>query len=272
MNTWHLDDTLTQRYTDGLVAPVLAASVEQHLLACADCRSRLHVEPTRLDAAWAEIIERVEAPRDGLLERGLRRLGASNSTARLVAATPTLRGGWLTGVVVVLTLAMFTAQASPRGIALFVTLAPILPLIGVAYAFGPYGDPMHTITASAPYSSMRLLTIRTSFVVASTLLPASAAALFLPGAEWVSVAWLLPALAMTTLTVAAAGHVPVHVSALSLSGVWAAMAGSQIVFGGSVYLEQPAAIQLVSLVVLALAGASIVTRRNELSEQLRRSA
>jgi hypothetical protein len=77
---------------------------------------------------------------------------------------------------------------------------------------------------------------------------------------------------MTTLTIAAAGHVPVHVSALSLSGVWATLAGSQIVFGRSVYLEQTGAIQIVSLAILALAGASIVTRRNDLSEQLRRSA
>ena len=118
---WHLDTELAQRYADGEVGTVLAASVEQHIVACARCQALLvpAVDSVRIDRVWAEVLERVEAPRISLFERSLRRLGVSDDTARLIALTPSLRGGWLSGVALVLTLALFVSRSGPHGIAFF---------------------------------------------------------------------------------------------------------------------------------------------------------
>ena len=56
------------------------------------------VEPARLDAAWAEIVDRLDAPQLGPVERLLRRAGLPEHLARLLAATPSLTVSWLVAV------------------------------------------------------------------------------------------------------------------------------------------------------------------------------
>jgi hypothetical protein len=273
MNTWHLDDALAERYADGRVTQVLAASVEQHLIGCADCRSRLHVEPARLDAVWAEIREQVQSPRPGPVERSLRAVGLDAPSARLVALTPSLRGSWLGGVLLVLMLALLAAHSSPHGSSAFTILAPVLPLAGVAFAFGPIADRSHEMTVAAPYSMARLLAVRTAFVVATSLVPATAAALFMPGSHWLAVAWLLPALAMTATTIALAPRVPVHRTAFALAAGWTALHFSRIVvMRHELTASAAATLQLVSCAVLVAAGAAILANRHQISEQLRRTS
>lgn len=271
-NDWHLDIAIAERYVEGRVTPMLASSIEQHLIGCADCRALLQVEPARLDRVWSGVFERVHAPRPNPVERGLRGLGFDESTARVIAATPTLRGSWLSGVVLVLALALYVAHASPRGTFLFLVLAPVLPLLGVAGAFGPHLDPSHEIVAASPFSTMRLLVARTTFVVATTLLPALTAAVFLPGDHWLAVAWLLPSLALTSVSLAAARHFPIHVSALGISAVWIGLCSSRLVtHGPTVGTSAVEGLQWASLVVIGLAAWSITTHRHDLSERLRRN-
>jgi len=264
MNTWHLDRELADRYTGGQVTPVLAASVEQHLIACDECRGLIRADVPRLDAVWAEVVERVEAPEVGLVERLLKGVGVSGQTARLVAATPSLRAAWLTGVLVVLVLAWLAGHASPRGTAVFVALAPVLPVIGVALAFGPRTDPTLEIAAASPYSLVRLLAARTTFVVASTVLPATALALFLPGSSWLTVGWLLPALAMSAVVLAAARQVEPHLSATALTALWVGVATWRYSVGEPVLVEHGLAVQLVSLTVLVIAAATVAGRAHDL--------
>lgn len=271
MTTWHLDADLADRYTDGQVTPVLAASVEQHLVACADCRGLIRADVPRLDAVWAEVVERVEAPRTGPVERLLRTVGVSGQTARLVAATPSLRGAWLTGVLVLLVLAWLAGHASPRGTAVFVALAPVLPAIGVALSFGHHADPTLEIAAASPYSLFRLLAARTSFVVATTIVPAAGLALFLPGSGWLTVGWLLPALGMSAVVLAAARRVEPHLTALVLSTLWVALATWRYTVGETVLVEHGPAVQLVSLAALAAATWNIAAHRHDLAP-LRRTA
>jgi predicted anti-sigma-YlaC factor YlaD len=272
MNPWHLDAAVAERYADGQMTPVLAASVEQHLITCADCRALLRTDPARLDRVWSEVIDRVHAPRPSVIERGLHRLGVDPSTARVISATPTLRGSWLTGVVLVLALALYVAHASPRGTFLFLVLAPVLPLLGVAGAFGPSLDPTYEIAAASPYSTMRMLVARTLFVVTTTLAPALAAAFFLPGDHWVAVGWLLPSLALTTVSLAAARHLPIHLSALALSAVWIGAGATRFVaHGADVDATMVQTLQWLSLAVIALAAWNIAAHRQDLSEQLRRN-
>jgi hypothetical protein len=43
--------------------------------------------------------------------------------------------------------------------------APLVPLVGVAVAYGPEADPAHELTATAPYSGLRLVLLRTAAVL-----------------------------------------------------------------------------------------------------------
>jgi predicted anti-sigma-YlaC factor YlaD len=281
-STWHLDDVLAQRYADGGLSPATAASVEQHLMACPDCRGlvggrAVAAEPDRFAGIWSEIVEEVHAPRRGPVERALRALGVSDSTSRILATTPTLRGAWLSAIVLVLLLALYVAHASPRGAFLFVSLAPVLPLLGVIATFGPPGDPSSEMAAAAPYSRLRLLTARTAFVLASTLLPALAVSRFLPGDRWFAVAWLLPGLALTTATLAAAHWVPVHRAAIGLLTLWLALGAGRWVGEGPGRRVTTAAttvdhvVQVASVVVIALAALTIARHRHQLPRDLRRN-
>lgn len=270
--SWHLDPDLADRYADGRVTPVLAASVEQHLITCAGCRGLLSagVDPARLERVWSEVIERVEDPRRTLLERVLLRVGVGEATARVIAVTPMLRGAWLSGVVVLLALSLLVAHASPRGVLLFVALAPVMPLLGVAAAFGPGLDRTHEIAAASPYSTNRLLVARTGFVAVTALVPAVATAFFLPGDHWISVAWLLPCVALCTVSLAAARFVPIHLSALGMAGLWVVLVALRLsVQGSATPPGEAVALQVVSLAVITVAAWSVLTHRQELSEQLR---
>lgn len=269
--TWHLGAALAADYAQGRTGPVLAASVEQHLMRCGGCRMLLApaVEPPRLDAVWAEVVERVEAPHLSVLERLLHRAGLDEGTARLVATTPSLRGSWLTGVVLVLTLALLTANASPGGITFFMLLAPVLPVAGVAFAFGPAADPAHEVTAATPHSSIHLLAVRTAFVVATTLVPAAVAAPYLPGTGWYALAWLLPALGMTLGTVALAMRFPPHLAAGSLVALWVALVIPALVHTRDPLLVSHPAVQLASFAALAVSAGALFLHRNDLPELLR---
>jgi hypothetical protein len=125
MSGWHLETELIRCYVGGAVGPELAAPAEAHLMACAACRARLasHVDAGRMSAIWAEVVDRVDAPRPSLLERAIVRLGVSEATARPVAATPTLRGPWLAAITCVLAFAAVAAQSDERWLRTFLVEA-----------------------------------------------------------------------------------------------------------------------------------------------------
>jgi hypothetical protein len=266
---WHLDEELASRYTEGRLSPALAVSTEQHLVRCADCRALLRGEPARLGRVWDEVLERVQTPRPTVLERFLRRLGVDEGSARLVAVTPSLRSAWLCGVVVVLLLSILVAEQGPSGVALFVLFAPVLPVVGVAFAFGPATDPAHELAAAAPYSAVRLLAIRTLVVVATTCAPALVAGVLIPGPTWVAFAWLLPALALTALTVALATRFPPHMVAVGVVGLWASVVIPAVIRRDDPLFGVDLPVQSVSLVALIAAATVLVTRRHDLPELLR---
>ncbi len=268
---WHLDRDLADDYRAGRVGHVLATSVEQHLLGCPDCRGLITLDAPRLDRVWAEVREVLDAPRVGPVERALRRLGVDGSTARLVAATPALTGACLTALSVVVVMGMLAGQFSERATVAFVGLAPLLPLAGVALAFGRRTDPMTEMAAASPYSLVRLLAARTAFVVATALAPAAIVAQLLPGGTWLTAGWLLPALAMCTLVLAAARHVEPLLVAASLSAGWLTLTLWGAASGEPVLRDHSALVQLVSLVALAPAAWSLARLRLDLVPTRRNS-
>ncbi|MET7682720.1 zf-HC2 domain-containing protein [Streptomyces sp. NPDC005423] len=199
--TWHVAEEDVRAYARGELAPPALWSADTHLARCAECRARLArlADPAALAAGWDRLDAELDAPRRGLLETLLVRFGVADHTARLLAATPVLRRSWLGAVTAVLLLTVLATHstrvtASPT---FFLTLAPLLPLAGVALAYGPVLDPTYEMTVVAPLHGFRLLMIRTVAVLVAGLGLNGLATLALPAYGLGALAWLLPALALT---------------------------------------------------------------------------
>jgi predicted anti-sigma-YlaC factor YlaD len=272
--TWHLDQQLAERYASGQASEVLSASIEQHLIGCAACRNELspYADPQRSDVVWAEVLDRVQAPQPRLVERLLRKLGMAESTARLLSITPSLHGSWLIGVLMVLVLAQLAAGSSPGGIALYMALAPVLPLISVAAAFGGEMDPAREMVGAAPYSMLRLLMIRTAAVVASTLVPATALAFLTPGSTWLAFGWLLPCLALIGVVLPLSARIPVLPAAGVLSAAWLGLVMTGWVRHHDPFLAASFTVQVTSAGVLMTALVLLLVRHESFAEEIRRPA
>ena len=221
--TWHADRTLLAGYRDGSLSGAACSSVEAHLLGCSECRDEVSriVPFSALDATWDEIVTTISLPRPGWLERTLRRFGVAEPLARLVGVTPSLQRPWLAGVTVTVLLAMLVSHLAAGGnAALFMIVAPLLPVAGVAVAFGPGVDPTYELLVAAPMRSFDVLVARAVAVLATTVPITAVASAALPVAGWDAVAWLLPALALTALTVAVGSWVVPWKAAVLLGGLW----------------------------------------------------
>jgi hypothetical protein len=264
MSTWHVDTELARRYGDGDADVVLAASIEAHVLACAACRDLLGraTPPDRLAAIWDGITGELDAPRPRLIERLLMRLGVREDTARLIVTTPSLRLSWLTSNVLVLALAVLAAAHGSRGMLAFLTLAPTMPLAGVALAFSASADGTRAITAVAPYSHIRLLLIRSLAVLVSSIAVALTSGVLLIGQAWLAAAWLLPALALVTTTLALSARLdPAH-AAFAVGLGWVLLVWGGAPMRSSLLAPFGRTAQLAYLLVTLLAVAAIVLTRN----------
>ncbi|WP_017544982.1 zf-HC2 domain-containing protein [Nocardiopsis prasina] len=196
--SWHLTHDQLHRYAAHTADDVTAMSAEAHLTHCAHCRSLLPADEDWLDRSWADLRDVVDQPRRGAVERLLSAIGLRENTAKLLAATPQLYRAWLGATVLVLTMALAVAHEVPRGSLLFSITAPVVPLIGVALAYGRGVDPAHSLTSVTPLAGYRLLFLRTAAVLVPALVLCTTAALLMPSVSTLSEAvfWLLPALAM----------------------------------------------------------------------------
>ena len=99
----------------------------------------------------------------------LARLGVAPHVARLLAVTPSLTVSWFGAVAIALAVAVAGSYQGERGLVLFLCVAALAPVAGVAATFGRGIDPTHELALAAPMSSVRLLLLRTVAVVAVTL-------------------------------------------------------------------------------------------------------
>ncbi len=151
--TWHLDETTLRAYVDGHPLSVVGASVESHLARV----PRLPGAPRRADVARDR---RPGLDRDPRARRGAaaqrRRagdppVGISIEVARLLVAVPAFRGAWLLGLFVVTLFAGLAALfAGEYGLTLFLIVAPLAPVAGVAASFGGDADPCHELVTVTP--------------------------------------------------------------------------------------------------------------------------
>jgi hypothetical protein len=256
---WHADVPLLTAYLAGSLDAVGGASVEQHLVRCADCRAAIAdiVPAPVLKRAWTRVRDTVESPALPLAVRLARRCGVSEPVAVLLAATTSLRTAWLASAFVALGFA--TAAVLLGGadlLAPFLLVAPMVPVLGVAAAYGPHTDPLESLVGTTPYGRSRLILVRTLAVLVSVLPVTALLGLLLPGPLWLTAGWLGPALALVPVLLALSSFVGPRtgsaVVAIAWSGVvllslrvvpatWPVEATQQLVY---------LALALVSVVVL----------------------
>jgi hypothetical protein len=143
----------------------------------------------------------------------------------------------------------------------FLLLAPLLPVAGVAAAYGPGIDPTYEIGLASPMSSFRVLLIRTTAVLATTLTLVGLFGLGLPGLDWTPAVWLLPGLVLTLSSLALATWVPPLWAAGLVSGLWI---GGVVVadrVGGPIQPAFQAQTQAAFVAVGVLAMLILITRR-----------
>jgi hypothetical protein len=226
--SWHVPSDLLARYVDGDVDEVQACSVEAHLPACEHCRATIAelVDDAIVARYWEAVEARLDAPRPGPVEASLVRVGVPAHVARLLAATPALRLSWMLACAAVLAFAVWAAGERAHGEYWFLVMAPLLPLAGVALAFGPDVDPTYEIGLAAPTRSFGLLLVRTLAVLVTTGAMATAGGLALDGAQWSAAAWLAPSLGLTLASLALSTRVSPAAACGALAALWALGAGA----------------------------------------------
>jgi hypothetical protein len=270
---WHASEALLLEYTELRLDVARAASLEQHLLACASCRSSLAslstdgaagtIERDQLDRLWLDIIDEVDRPRLGRVASLLVRLGLSERTMRVVAAAPALRLPWLGSVVGALAFAVLAARQPNGSDGVLLALAPLLPLVGIGLAYGSGVDPLHELARSAPMPQSRIFLYRSAAVLITALPLTLVASLVLRFDGLEAMSWLLPALGLVGATMALSTWVQPRVAAMATGGAWigvlvvawvrsARLDGSRL---STIFVFAPTG-QLV-FAVMAVAGAAV---------------
>jgi len=270
--TWHADDAELSRYVAGVAGAVNGASIEQHLLRCPVCRARVaeYVPQQPLEVVWERIRRQAEEPRPTPAQRALVRAGLSGSDALLVAAAPSLRTSWLLGLAGALGfVALSVAYGGARGLAFFLLVAPLVPVVGVAFAYGPDVDPAYEVGRSAPYPATRLLLLRTAAVLATSLPLVVATSLVVPGLDATAFAWLLPALAFSAVVLAASTWCRPAVAATAVALGWACAVGSAALVRDAAAVLTPTLLAGYCLLgVAAVLVLRLRLRRNPFSREL----
>lgn len=136
----------------------------------------------------------------------------------------------------------------------------MLPVAGVAVAYGREVDPTYDIGLAAPYSTFRLLLLRSSAVLVTTLVLIAASAVLLPFDGWLAAAWLLPSLALSAATLAVSTRIDPVWSGGSIVAAWVLTVLSTIRVTGSALAAFGPATQVICTVLLAVSVAVLVHR------------
>lgn len=211
-STWHANLQMLRDYASGSLSDAIAWSVEAHLPACADCRSRLiGVLSERDRTELAKLREGLSVP--------------VRVAQRPVTRSTVLRGVlgpwwvWLGlvvaafGAVTVLGLVPTPGSGLLRSWA--VAVAPLVPLsmVAVVYALADR-DSAASVT---PRGGLELVLIRTAAVLAIAI-PTVTVGMVAAGVG--TVAWLLPGLALCAGALALGPEVGVERACVGLAVLW----------------------------------------------------
>lgn len=223
--SWHVDGSVIDRYHDGTLDRAASASVEAHVTSCDLCRGFVTIDHDRLERSWLAVADRVEPSKPSLIERGLVAVGVPSHWARIVAVSPALRVSFLLAVVLVMAFSLLASHSNPDGAnyRVFLVVAPLLPVAGVAFAYGRLVDPAHELTMVSPIDSLRLLLLRSTTVLAVSVGIGLVAWPLVPAPSTLGVsAWLIPSLMLTLVVLALSSRVEVWIAGALVAGGWTA--------------------------------------------------
>jgi hypothetical protein len=280
-NMWHASPDALGRYVNGRGDPAESMSLDAHLMHCAECReavARLSAADEALDETldeiWVNLNDRLTARPRSPLARVLVRCGVSDAVARLVAATPALRLPWLFALAFSLMVAAGITQRTVGGNVsaeiVFLTIAPLAPLAGIAVSFGPRLDPSHEMAGAAAMAGFRLLMWRAVAVLVTSMAIGLVAAAFLPGPWWTTVAWLLPALALSASAIALLPRFPAVVVGTGLAVAWIAVVVAWQVGADGALAPFSGVAQLLYLAAAVIAGIVVLTTKPTLDMWVQR--
>ena len=242
---------------------VFAASLETHLVGCADCRGRLASVTPDTELAWGRLADTIDRPSRG------------SWLLRSTVATPALLQAALVAVLLVGVVPLVGAAAfGDAGLVALLVLAPLAPVAAVALAYRDRSDPTGEISLATPSAGLRLVALR-ALVVAGVALPL--AFLVLAAYDrWMeevpvqaAVAWCLPGLALAALVMLAGTTRldPTYV-AVGASGGWALLVATVVTVRRTlrpevfVDLLATPGVQAVALAVAVAAVLLTVARRD----------
>jgi hypothetical protein len=220
---WHVDGDDLAAYAEGRTGAVMLASIEAHLIACERCRSALshqvHADDTHDEHVWAGIAERVD--------RGNRLFSWSSRLLMVSLSSPPLAlvTALLAGMLIVFVCVARVSEAR-HATAVLVSVGPLVPLVGARIAFGRHVDPAGTMAASAPLAAGRVASAR---ALVATVIACLAGIVVSPLTTLDardSIVWLLPALALSAISVAIATYVDSTLPTVAFSIGWLAVVGA----------------------------------------------
>lgn len=240
MSTHHVHPADLRAWVIGEADGLVATSVEQHVVGCSTCQAAVATSinpvpypaglvpeapssaPVDFTGVWAAVRNEIEAPRAGRLERLLVRLGLPASDATLAAAAPALWGSWICALALAVTFALAGVLSMHAGSAtLVLMIAPVMPVLGVAIAFGPEAGPVLEQESSTPYPLERLILLRTAAVLLAAVPVVLLGQLVLrESAAWL---WLLPALGFTAAVLGLSTWFGPWRPAVAISLAWVAI-------------------------------------------------
>jgi hypothetical protein len=263
MTTWHTSETSLRAWVDGTCGPVLGASVEQHVLRCAECRARVAylVPAGPIAAGWETVLAAVEVPPPSILERLLRRAGLSPADAVIMATAPRVLVAWFACLLGLLGFTFVARDVGGQDGALvaFLFFAPLLPVGGVALAYGPGADPSYEVVLASPYRMLRLVLLRSAAVLATALPIIATVGMLLPISTTAAVAWLLPALGFSVAVLGVSTWVRAEYAATAIAAGWAAAVAWSVRADDPLALVAPLSM-LAYVLVMALGVAVLVGR------------
>jgi len=195
------------------------------------------------------------------VERFLLRIGLSPADTMIVATAPRILVAWFTGLVCVLGFTFVAREVGGQDgmLVAFLVAAPLLPVIGVALAYGPGADPAYEAVLAAPYRMFRLILLRSAAVLAVALPLIVAVGLLLPISTTAAVAWLLPAAGFVVAVLVVSAWVNPEYAAAAIAAAWVGAVAWSVRDGDPLAVVAPLSM-LGYAVLLAAAGVILVSR------------
>ena len=163
----------------------------------------VHIDPNRIAANWRAVEIELDVPRPSRLERVLRLVRVPVPAVRMVAATPALRRSWYLSIVAVVLVGLGIADPTDdNSLLALLIMAPLLPVLGVAMAYGTAADPSHEIQLATPTHGLRLVATRAAVVLVVSMAIVVTLSLLSEAARPQAAVWLLPAVAVTSASLA----------------------------------------------------------------------